>query len=546
MLLIYQRLKSAMERSRIKALKEIQVETLLIRNKINWYRGILKLHAHDKKLQLSQATKLKSLISKKVTSLEVDVKKYREVIDDLKNENKRDILRALSDYREFYLAFSYLKPSEICATVYENCDIKRRLLDKLYCEKKRKLKQGIDLQIEHVVLSREFEKQSEEQLYCEQQRLVARLQQSITKHNSAKTIHSTYLSMLNILKKDALFFGNLADIIKEDQTAQCKQMLKVTVMGQLAAEDLDNIKQKYKRMTQVVLRNMKIREQMLSAVRCEVEDLWAYAQSLVRNESNHVLKKKDHNEAWSADKILENQLAGLKKVCNKVKEILLVRPYHDLFSRFETQSAHKTALLARLDTNLKNRDLLFSKKNHALQVLESLIYSIKIAEQYKANERDILEQLKIEKKKEIDLNEQKKALGKWFTGIRAALLSMSTMLLCLKHGTAATKKPVKDANKNMLKEVQLSTTADDKDTKENDVLSEIGEESDVLLLLSKISRKIGILFNMSNFELEQEKENKARNFYQTYMSHYTSKLIFGTDEEKLIGTLLKSLTSKYG
>ncbi|XP_020297055.1 uncharacterized protein LOC109861706 isoform X3 [Pseudomyrmex gracilis] len=494
MLLIYQRLKSAMERSRIKALKEIQVETLLIRNKINWYRGILKLHAHDKKLQLSQATKLKSLISKKVTSLEVDVKKYREVIDDLKNENKRDILRALSDYREFYLAFSYLKPSEICATVYENCDIKRRLLDKLYCEKKRKLKQGIDLQIEHVVLSREFEKQSEEQLYCEQQRLVARLQQSITKHNSAKTIHSTYLSMLNILKKDALFFGNLADIIKEDQTAQCKQMLKVTVMGQLAAEDLDNIKQKYKRMTQVVLRNMKIREQMLSAVRCEVEDLWAYAQSLVRNESNHVLKKKDHNEAWSADKILENQLAGLKKVCNKVKEILLVRPYHDLFSR------------------------------------------------YKANERDILEQLKIEKKKEIDLNEQKKALGKWFTGIRAALLSMSTMLLCLKHGTAATKKPVKDANKNMLKEVQLSTTADDKDTKENDVLSEIGEESDVLLLLSKISRKIGILFNMSNFELEQEKENKARNFYQTYMSHYTSKLIFGTDEEKLIELLVEHET----
>lgn len=61
-------------------------------------------------------------------------------------------------------------------------------------------------------------------------------------------------------------------------------MLKVTVMGQLATENLDDIRQRYKRMTRVVLRNMKIREQMLSTVRCQVDDLWTYAQSLVRVE----------------------------------------------------------------------------------------------------------------------------------------------------------------------------------------------------------------------------------------------------------------------
>lgn len=61
-------------------------------------------------------------------------------------------------------------------------------------------------------------------------------------------------------------------------------MLRVTVMGQLAAENLDDVRQKYKRMTRAVLRNMKVREQMLSTVRYQVEDLWAYAQSLVRIE----------------------------------------------------------------------------------------------------------------------------------------------------------------------------------------------------------------------------------------------------------------------
>lgn len=61
-------------------------------------------------------------------------------------------------------------------------------------------------------------------------------------------------------------------------------------MGQLAAENLDDIRQKYKRMSRVVLSNMKIREQMLSTVHCQVKDLWAYAQSLVRVEVNNSKK----------------------------------------------------------------------------------------------------------------------------------------------------------------------------------------------------------------------------------------------------------------
>jgi len=55
-------------------------------------------------------------------------------------------------------------------------------------------------------------------------------------------------------------------------------------MGQLAAENLDNIKEKCKRMRHIILHNMKIREKMLHTVRCQVKDLWAYAQSLVRVE----------------------------------------------------------------------------------------------------------------------------------------------------------------------------------------------------------------------------------------------------------------------
>lgn len=65
--------------------------------------------ARDKKLQLSQATKLKSIVSRKIASLEIDVKNHREIINDFRDDSKQHILRLLGDHRRSYLAFKHLK-----------------------------------------------------------------------------------------------------------------------------------------------------------------------------------------------------------------------------------------------------------------------------------------------------------------------------------------------------------------------------------------------------------------------------------------------------
>ncbi|KAL6445206.1 hypothetical protein ACFW04_002228 [Cataglyphis niger] len=546
---------------RTKALKEIQVETWLTRNKISRYRAILKLHARDKDLQLSQATKLKSVVSKKIASLEVDVKRHHEIVTDLSDDGKQRILGLLADNRLFYLAFKHLKPSQIYEAVYQDCNVKRCLLDKLYYERNKRLRRGIELQSKRCVLSTELEEQREELPHCEEQKLIARLQQSITKYDAAKAISSTYSSMLDILKKDTTFFDTLLNTLKEDQSSQCKAMLRVTVMGQLAAENLDDIRQKYKRMTRAVLRNMKIREQMLSTVRYQVEDLWAYAQSLVRVQSDHIFAKKDIDVSAA---ILENQLTLLENICTKVKETLLVRSYYDLLSRYfkylvntknslytfplicykiyflsvirlETQYEQKKALLARLEANVKNRDLLLNKKNHALHVLENLKHStITATEQYKINDiHDMLEQIEIEKKREKDLKEQKKTRGELFINVSAALQNINTMLLCVKYTKIAKKQP-REGNKAALKESLMMIEKEDME--EHDMQPELEEiDTDVLVLLAKISRKISILFSMSNFDLEQEKADRARDLYQTYVSNYNSNLIFGPGKEEPIG-----------
>lgn len=139
--------------------------------------------------------------------------------------------------------------------------MKRRLLDKLYYKRKKKLQRGIELQVNldpyivmyriyyiiHLIVANksvlvysikwyfirfvltlsyrlkicllvlanksnrcvlliDLEEQSEELPNCEQQKLIARLQQFITKYDAAKAIYSTYCSMLNILRKVNLQF----------------------------------------------------------------------------------------------------------------------------------------------------------------------------------------------------------------------------------------------------------------------------------------------------------------------------------------------------
>lgn len=72
--------------------------------------------------------------------------------------------------------------------------------------------------------------------------------------------------------------------LKQDRRGQCEVIVRATIMGQLAAEETNDIEVKYKRVTQNVWSNMKERERMLTFVRGQVEDLWSYAQSLIRTE----------------------------------------------------------------------------------------------------------------------------------------------------------------------------------------------------------------------------------------------------------------------
>lgn len=82
--------------------------------------------------------------------------------------------------------------------------------------------------------------------------------------------------------------------MKSDRDEQCKVIYSATLLGQLAAEDLDDTREKYKKLAKDVWFNMKEREKTLKIARNEVEKLWANCRSLVRVEV-YQKKKKNYN-----------------------------------------------------------------------------------------------------------------------------------------------------------------------------------------------------------------------------------------------------------
>ncbi|XP_024947549.1 uncharacterized protein LOC107274516 [Cephus cinctus] len=507
------------------------------KDKLIQYRGILKLHARDRKLQVISVNKLKKKVSRDLKDLTSDVKEYRGIMTDIMNGDQRRMHMLLQHHRDFQLAYDHLKPSETYAAIFQDSALKRKLLNKLYYTKKKKMKEFFDLQLECALLADKYEQEQEYKPNYLQQTLITNYQRFIAKMNAAAAIRETYICMSNILKKDAVYFDAVLDALKVDQKVQCQILIKATVMGQLAAENLDDTRQKYKQMAQDVWVNMRERERTLKNVRSQVDDLWAYAQSLVRVESDTDFTEKKiivtKSEEW-----LQSQIRHLEDIFDKTKESMLVRSYDEVFPRLEEQMRQKARLLVQFNHNLIERDSILNKKHHALLILASLEHSmIGTTGQYKADKKIMLDQIETQKKREADFKNMRKIRGELLMNIRAAMQNMVSMLVYIKRGKSVKKIPKeneKKSKKSPVIEEKEDEEFEDKISGEEEPQFEKIDE-DGLTLLTQVTRKVGMLFSMSGFQLDEEREVRAKDLYQTYISDYRSKLKYGVGEPEPTG-----------
>lgn len=145
-----------------------------------------------------------------------------------------------------------------------------------------------------------------------------------------------------------------------------------------------------------------------------------------------------------------------------------------------------------------------------------------LSPRYNADRNILLEQIAVQKKRELDRKNSKKERGELLMDIRAALQNMVAMLVCVKRGNRiATKKPTDDSEERY------------------DVPMIEKMETEGLALLSTVSRKVGALFGMSNFEFDKDREERARDMYQTYVSNYRSKQKFDDADLEPTGLIME-------
>ncbi|XP_015127127.1 uncharacterized protein LOC107048473 [Diachasma alloeum] len=521
-----------------------------IRDKITQYRGILKLHGREKKLRAIDAGRARKRTSRELKILSGEVKEYRGILNEVENGDKRRIHTMLQGHKDFQLAYENHNPGTVSDAVDQDNCLKRRQLDKLYYVKRKRMKESFDHKLELTHLKDEYELQSlVPEPDRDQQSLIALYHEARANETAAKAVNRTYQSMLNILEKETFCFDAVLKALKGDRVEQCTVLLRTTTMGQLAAEDLDDTHQRYKRMANDVWRNMKERERNLKRARTKVKNLWQHARSLVRVESDMDYAEKLKGRKKSvADEDLKKQIEELEATFERVKDALMIRSSDEMFTRFEEQKRKKERLIGQFNRNLEERDLYLNKKEHASVILANLEHSmITTTGQYKANKKETLEQIEYQKRRKADCEKKRRAKGEVLINVRSALLNMLGLLEVVKRGKGSGgggKKATKDHDKKTREKARRNDEKESEDERsmrsfKPDTQRVETVDTDALSLLSQVTKKMMVLYGMSNFDLDEESERNARTLYQTYVANAHSKMRFGDEDVEPTGIVVE-------
>ncbi|KAL7297608.1 hypothetical protein TKK_0009281 [Trichogramma kaykai] len=505
------------------------------REKISQYKGLLRLHDRAKNLHAINGEKLKRKQSKALKELKHDVLSYHQIVNDVVVGDKRQIRVVLQGERDFRVSLQDAEPWKAWQAVFQDYNLKRKQLDKLLYSKKRKEKELCELQEQWAFMNDELVHVEEDNREVtprqqKQQTLVARYQSTLAKRHAANSIRQTYQEILDLLKKDAMYFDGVLGALRDDQRDQCRVIYHTTLMGQLAAENLDDIRKKYSLMTGDVWKNMREREHDLEEVRKRAEDVWAYAKSLVRIESDTHLLSKEEDPSEKIERELQQQIEELHNVFGVIQKPLLVLSHEELLKRLEDQ-IHQTERLNKMYKYVsKEKDEVLQKKNHAELILTQLEYSvIPTTAKYKSEKKSFKEKMEVEKRRELESIQLSQKKGDLITEIRMALQNLASLLICCKAKAPTIQKGQNKGAMLAQQETAQELAAAQQQTCEEPI------ESNVIKLLGLVSRKANVLLTMTNFDVDDNMRSHIIGVYQKYLDNYYANYYHGGEEEDEIG-----------
>ncbi|XP_044758332.1 uncharacterized protein LOC123316355 [Coccinella septempunctata] len=404
------------------------------KDKITQYKGLINLYLRDSAILKTDTNVTKRRQTKELKQLQKQIETNRGVLDNAIRGDKQQLRNTLAEHREMQLAYQNHQPKKVIDAIHQINFNKRKELDKLEFRMKQKSDKLIDLKLELAVLEDRIKYANPNEFPVEKQSAIVtgKVQDAILKKEAALAIRQTFIQIIDIMKKDALYFDAILATMKGDAEAQGACMINATKLGQLATEYLDDRRNEYKTLEKAVKRDMMARKQDLTMMQDKISNFATNIKQLLRRDSDLNLGVITIEKTESEIELRED-FAKIVETLNSLKSSTLVSNFDMIFPCFQTQLQHFNRLTELAQKCEENRDILLKKANHA-EVMRDVMHNsmVDTTYQYRTEKKDLLAQMESLKERRIHALEVLEKKSELLAGIRISLRQLQQMVKILK------------------------------------------------------------------------------------------------------------------
>ncbi|KAF9410255.1 hypothetical protein HW555_010604 [Spodoptera exigua] len=352
----------------------MQDDNWVIKDKINQYRGLIKLYERDRKIHEGDLAKQKKRYSRDIRQLRKEITAKREELGVAVYGDRQFLRNAFQDHRRLQLTYMNSKADKVLESIHQENFNKRKQLDRIRYTKKKKMEKFRLAQLEAAEMRDRVLYEVGGKLPPEkkEQAVANYVQRANIKKNAALAIKVMYKKILDILKKDSSYFTVVLEALKLDCRAQSKCLMGATEMGQLAMEYLDDRKYEYNKLEREIKANMKERERTLKLARREVTYLTDSFPNLIRKEEATNLDDLYEDEDVSSYHSIHWELDEVMRICKRLQKATLVSSFDQILLRLKEQRYQSGRLMMALALNSEKRDMLLEDRKHAILMLDTL------------------------------------------------------------------------------------------------------------------------------------------------------------------------------
>ncbi|XP_022832809.1 uncharacterized protein LOC111360814 [Spodoptera litura] len=412
----------------------MQDDNWVIKDKINQYRGLIKLYERDRKIHEGDLAKQKKRYSRDIRQLRKEIAAKREELGVAVYGDRQFLRNAFQDHRRLQLTYMNSKADKVLESIHQENFNKRKQLDRIRYTKKKKMERFRLAQLEAAEMRDRVIYEVGGKLPPEkkEQAVANYVQRANIKKNAALAIKVMYKKILDILKKDSSYFTVVLEALKLDCRAQAKCLMGATEMGQLAMEYLDDRKYEYNKLEREIKANMKERERTLKLARREVAYLTDSFPSLIRKEEATNLDDLYEDEEVGSHHSLHWELDEVMRICKRLQKATLVSSFDQILLRLKEQRYQSSRLMMALALNSEKRDTLLEDRKHAILMLDTLKnVGQERTGSYLTEKRQLQSQMEAESREEVELTKALDEKGRLIIEMRTSLQQINELLSCV-------------------------------------------------------------------------------------------------------------------